>query len=64
MAFGYVGYIWAMLGCCSLGVVFGGSAAFLYAYGRRRDREQGAPSVTVERVGGDDRGKPGGGSAA
>ena len=50
MTFGYVGYIWALFGCCSLGVVFGGSAAFLYAYGKRRDRERGAPTVTVDRV--------------
>jgi hypothetical protein len=61
MGFGYIGYIWALLGCCTLTVVFGGSAAFLYAYGRRREREDGVPSVTVDRV---DRGNGGGGGAA
>jgi len=50
MAFGYIGYIWALIGCCSLGIAFGGSAALLYAYGKRRDREEGAPAVTVDRV--------------
>ena len=53
MVIGYVGYIWALFGCCSLAVVCAGSAAFLYAYGRRRDREDGAPAVTVDRVDGD-----------
>jgi hypothetical protein len=66
MGFGYIGYIWALIGCCSLGLVFGGSATFLYAYGRRKDREQGAPSVTVDRVDDTDESGPrrGGGSAA
>jgi hypothetical protein len=54
MVIGYVGYIWALAGCCSLSVVFGGSAALLYAYGRRRDRDEGAPTVTVNRVDRDD----------
>ncbi len=55
MTFGYIGYIWALSGCCVLGAVFGGGAAVLYAYGRRLDRQRGAPSVTVERV---DAGEP------
>jgi len=50
VGFGYIGYIWALFGCCTLSVVFGCSAAFLYAYGRRRDREDGSPSVTVDRM--------------
>jgi hypothetical protein len=62
MGFGYIGYIWALFGCCTLLVVFGGSAVFLYAYGRKRDREDGAPTVSVDRVG--DETKPGGGGAA
>lgn len=63
MVIGYVGYIWALFGCCSLAVVFAGSAALLYAYGRRRDREDGAPAVTVDRVDRAD-GDGGGGGAA
>lgn len=63
MGFGYIGYIWALFGCCTLTIVFGGSAALLYAYGRRQDRAQGAPSVSVDRVD-DDAPKGGGGSAA
>lgn len=62
MGFGYIGYIWALFGCCTLSLVFGGSAAFLYAYGRRRDQRDGAPSVTIDRV--DDDPGPGGGDAA
>ena len=61
MGFGYIGYIWALSGCCTLGVVFGGSAAFLYSYGKRRDRELGVPAVSVDRV---DREGPGCGDAA
>lgn len=48
MTFGYIGYIWAMSGCCLLSVVFGGSAAFLYGLGRRRAERDGEPTVTVE----------------
>lgn len=62
MGFGYIGYIWALLGCCTLTTVFGGSAAFLYAYGRRRDRVDGAPTVSVDRV--DEGEKNGGGGGA
>ncbi|MFO0684120.1 MAG: hypothetical protein U0234_18855 [Sandaracinus sp.] len=62
MTFGYIGYIWAMSGCCVLGGVFGGGAAVLYAYGRRLDRQRGAPAVTVERV--DSQDGPGPGNAA
>jgi hypothetical protein len=54
VAVGYVGYIWALFGCCTLAFVFGGSAAFLYAYGKRRERREGVPTVTVDRVGGDE----------
>jgi hypothetical protein len=61
MGFGYIGYIWALSGCCTLGVVFGGSAAFLYSYGKRREAQEGTPSVTVDRV---DRDGPNGGGAA
>jgi len=50
MAFGYVGYIWALFGCCSLAFAFGASGAFLYAYGKRRDRIEGAPTVTVDHI--------------
>jgi hypothetical protein len=61
MGFGYIGYIWALSGCCTLSIVFGGSAVFLYSYGKRRDAEDGAPAVTVDRVDGEG---PGGGGAA
>ena len=50
MTFGYLGYLWAMFGCCTLSVVFGGSAAFLYRLGRQREREPGAPTVSVESI--------------
>jgi hypothetical protein len=63
MTFGYIGYIWAMFGCCTLFGVFGGSAALLYWVGRKRDREAGGgPSVSVDRV--DRDGPPGGGGSA
>lgn len=56
MGFGYIGYIWAMFGCCTLSIVFGASATFLYAYGRKREREEGRPSVSVDRVDGENGG--------
>jgi hypothetical protein len=50
MMFGYIGYIWAMFGCCTLVGVFGGSAVFLYGVGRRRAEREGIAVVTVEPV--------------
>jgi hypothetical protein len=58
MMFGYIGYIWAMLGCCTLFCVFGGSAVFLYGLGRRREQRLGQAVVTVESVGKPDAEKP------
>lgn len=48
MTFGYLGYIWAILGCGSLFLVFSVSALFLYAIGRRGRRAGKEPKVTVE----------------
>ena len=50
MMFGYIGYIWAMMGCCTLATVFGGSAVLLYGVGRRRNAERGEAIVTIESV--------------
>jgi hypothetical protein len=64
MMFGYIGYIWAMFGCCTLVGVFGGSALFLYGVGRRRAQQGGQSVVTVERIEPTPEEKPGGGDAA
>ncbi len=48
MTFGYLGYIWAILGCGSIFLVFSGSALFLYAVGRRGRKAGKEPNVTVE----------------
>ncbi|GAB4213772.1 MAG: hypothetical protein OHK0013_37930 [Sandaracinaceae bacterium] len=48
MTFGYLGYIWAILGCSVFAVVIGGSAAFLYAVGRQARRSGEEPTTTVE----------------
>lgn len=50
MGFGYIGYIWALFGCCTLLTVFAGSAAFLYGVGRRREQRGGQASVSVEQI--------------
>lgn len=49
MTFGYLGYIWALLGCAIFGVVVGGSALFLYAIARRGEGA-GGPTHSVEEV--------------
>ncbi len=48
MGFGYIGYIWALFGCCTLFSVLAGSAAFLYHLGRKRDERGESATVTVE----------------
>jgi len=48
MTFGYVGYIWAMLGCAIFGIVVGGCAFVLYAIGRRGRGGASGPSHSVE----------------
>lgn len=48
MTFGYLGYIWAMLGCSLFGAVVGGSALFLYGIARRAEKRGSAPRVVVE----------------
>jgi hypothetical protein len=48
MTFGYLGYIWAILGCSVFAAVIGGSALFLYAVGRRARRTGDEPTTTVE----------------
>lgn len=48
MTFGYLGYIWAILGCSVFGLVVGGSALFLYAVGRKARQRGQEPTTTVE----------------
>jgi hypothetical protein len=50
MTFGYLGYIWAILGCSIFGVVFLGSAGFLYAISRRGRAVGTEPVHTVEEL--------------
>jgi hypothetical protein len=64
MMFGYIGYIWAMFGCCTLVCVFGGSAVFLYGVGRRRTQREGVAIVTVEQMDKPGEETPPGGGAA
>jgi hypothetical protein len=47
MTFGYIGYIWAIVGCASLFLLVLGSAAALHAVGRRLDR-RGASRAHVQ----------------
>lgn len=58
MTFGYIGYIWALLGCACFGVIFGGSAVFLYGVARRGRDTEGEKKITVEQLGKDDKGPP------
>lgn len=48
MTFGYLGYIWAMLGCAIFSIVVGGSAVFLYAVARRARGGADEPTHTVD----------------
>jgi hypothetical protein len=48
MTFGYLGYIWAILGCGVFSVLMFGSAMFLYGVARRGRREGSEPATTVE----------------
>ena len=45
MTFGYIGYIWAILGCALFSLLLLASAAFLYALSRR-----GGPSRITHSV--------------
>lgn len=38
MTFGYVGYVWALLGCSCLFAFVGGTAIVLHVVGRRMER--------------------------
>jgi hypothetical protein len=58
MTFGYLGYIWAILGCSVFAVVIGGSALLLYAVGRRARRNGDEPTTTVEALPPRPRGRP------
>jgi hypothetical protein len=56
VTFGYLGYIWAMLGCGCFALVVGGAAAVLYGVARRDREARGGPTITVDplkRPGGD-----------
>lgn len=46
VTFGYVGYVWAILGCSSVALLLGVIGATLYVIGKRRER--GAPRPVVE----------------
>ena len=48
MTFGYLGYIWAILGCSTFGLVFLGSAGLLYSVARRGRAAGREPVHTVE----------------
>lgn len=45
MTFGYIGYIWALLGCSCTGALLAGIGLVLYRVGKRADR--GGPRVVV-----------------
>lgn len=38
MTFGYVGYVWALIGCSFVMLFLGGIALVLYAIGKRTER--------------------------
>lgn len=46
VTFGYVGYVWAILGCASIALFLGTIGATLYVLGRRAERR--APRTVVE----------------
>ncbi len=48
MTFGYLGYIWALMGCGTLALVFGVSAAVLYGWSRRGRERALVPNIRVE----------------
>jgi hypothetical protein len=50
MTFGYIGYIWALLGCGSIALLFCGSAVVLYGWARRTRDVSTQPTVRVESV--------------
>ena len=45
MTFGYVGYVWAILGCGAFALFFGGLGVALYAIGKRAERRGPRPVV-------------------
>ena len=45
MTFGYIGYIWAILGCSLLALFVLGTGVTLHAIGRRVERRRGARPV-------------------
>jgi hypothetical protein len=48
MTFGYLGYIWAILGCGLFSTILFGASLFLYAVARRGKKDGSLPSTTVE----------------
>lgn len=48
MTFGYLGYIWAFLGCGTIVMVFGLSAAVLYGWSRRTRAGAVQPTIRVD----------------
>jgi hypothetical protein len=48
MTFGYLGYIWALMGCGGLAMVFALSAAVLYGWSRRTRSGAPQPNIRVD----------------
>ena len=45
MGFGYIGYIWSILGCLLVLTVFGGAFVLLYGVGKRMERRERTKTV-------------------
>jgi hypothetical protein len=48
VTFGYIGYIWTLLGCGLMLFVFGGAAMILYGVARRDRERRPQPKIEVE----------------
>lgn len=48
MTFGYLGYIWAILGCGGIFLIVSMSALLLYALGRRGRKAGNEPKIVVD----------------
>ena len=48
MTFGYIGYIWALMGCGTLFAVCVATAMGLYAWSKRSQAIRALPTVSVE----------------
>lgn len=50
MTFGYIGYLWTLMGCGGFALLFGVSAAILYGVSRRNHEARKEPQVSVTSV--------------